>query len=114
MARVEELEVRLRPLDDLRRVGVHVHREEGHRLDGVELAEDRGHEGEVVRPVSRARRQLLQDPQHLVALLVLQLHDVVVQLDRGERLHEEARAGARGAVDDPGQLALVLGLQQQT
>ncbi len=49
----------------------------------------------------------------LVPLLVLQLHDVVVQLDRGQRLHEEARARARGAVDDPRQLALVLGLQQQ-
>ena len=57
--------------------------------------------------------ELLQDADDLAPLLVLQLDDVVVELDRGQRLDEEARPRARAAVDDARQLAPVLGLQQQ-
>ncbi len=100
-------------LDDLGRDRVHVAGEEGHGLDGVQLAQDRGRLAEVVGPVAHAARQLAQDPDHLAALLVLQGDDVVVQLDRGQRLHEQARPRAGRAVDDAGELAAMLRLQQQ-
>ena len=62
------------------------------------------------RPARVSSRRMRID---LGPLLVLQRDDVVVELDRGQRLDEEARARARAAVDDPRQLALVLGLEQQ-
>ena len=68
---------------------------------------------EIVGPVAHAHGQRLQDPDDLAPLLVLQLHDVVVEVDRGQRLHEHARPRARAAVHDPRDLAAVLGLQQQ-
>ena len=51
------------------------------------------------------RRQLLEDAHDLGALLVREGDDVVVQLDRRQRLDEEARARAGAAVDDARQLA---------
>ena len=58
-------------------------------------------------------RQLAQDAHDLGPLLVLERHDVVVQLHRRHRLDEQARAGAGAAVDDAGELAAVLGLQEE-
>ncbi len=111
MARVQELQPTV--LYDLGRGRVHVAREEGHRLHRVQLAQDRGRARQVVRPVADPARQLAQDPDHLAALLVLQGDDVVVQLDRGQRLHEQAGPRAGRAVDDPGELAAMLRLQEQ-
>ena len=100
-------------LDHLRCLGVHVFRDQGHGLCGVELPEDRRHLHQVLRAVSGPGRQILEDAHDLTPLLVLQRHDVVVELHGGERLDEQARPGARAAVDDPGQLALVVGLQEK-
>ena len=113
MTRVEELELGPRALHDLRRVRVHRHRQERHRLDGVELAQCLGHRGDGIGALTDLGRELLQDADDLAPLGVLQLDDVVVELDRGQRLDEQARARARAAVDDARQLPLLLGLQQQ-
>ena len=59
------------------------------------------------------RRQVGEDAHDLRALVLGQPHDVVVHLHRRHRLDEEARPGARRAVDDPRHLPAVLGLQQQ-
>ena len=67
---------------------------------------------EVVGPIAHAHGQRLEDQHDLAPLLVLQLDDVVVELDRGQRLDEDARPGARAAVHDARDLAAVLGLQQ--
>ena len=113
VAAVDELQLRSRPFDDLGRVRVHRPRQERHRLHGVELAQHLGHRLDRVGALGDAGRELLQDAHDLAPLRVLHLDDVVVELDRRQRLDEEARAGAGAAVDDAGELALLLGLQQQ-
>ena len=112
MARVEELDALLL-VDDLGGLRVHVDRELRHRLNGVELPEDRGELRDRVRALAGPPRQIAQDAHDLGPLLVLQRDDVVVELDGGQGLDEEARARAGAAVDDPRQLALLLRLEQQ-
>ena len=113
MAGVDQLELGPRALEDLRRVRVHRDRQQRHRLDRVELAERRGHRLDRGGARADAGGELLQDAHDLAPLGVLQLDDVVVELDRRQRLDEQARARARAAVDDAGELAPLLGLQQQ-
>ena len=72
------------------------------RLDDVEL----GGGVERLPKLDRLRAErigeLPQDAVHLFALLLLERDDLVVDLDRAERLEIEARAAARAAVDDAG------------
>ncbi len=90
----------------------HVAGQHGQGLDRVQLAHGFGRSAEVVGPVAHADGQRLQDPDDLAPLLVLKLDDVVVEVDRGQRLHEHALPRARASVHDPRDLAAVLGLQQ--
>ena len=50
---------------------------------------------------------------HLFALLLLERHDLVVDLDRAQRLQIEAGAAAGAAVDDAGNRRAVLGLDDE-
>src|SRR5262249_60139035 len=54
-----------------------------------------------------------QNPPDLFGLLLLERDDVVVDFDGAERLEEQAGAARRGAVDDAGNAAAVLGLHHQ-
>ena len=57
--------------------------------------------------------QFEQDAMDFLGLLLEQGDDVVVDLDRAERLEEEARAARRAAVHDAGNRRALLGAHQQ-
>ncbi len=109
MAGVHELQLRAHH----GRGGVHVTGQEGHGLCRIQLPEHVRRALEVARVLAHARGQVLEDANDLPPLFVLQGDDVVVQLDRGQRLHEEARPRTRAAVDDARDLAAVLGLEEK-
>ena len=96
---------RERRLDAVDRLG-----EARPRLQHVELGR------RVDRPlqVGRARAERVgqreQDAADLLGLLLLERDDVVVDLDRAERLEKQARAARRRAVHDARNAAAVLGL----
>ncbi len=57
--------------------------------------------------------QRQQNPADLLGFLLLERDDVVVDLDRAERLEKQARAAARAAVDDARNRGAVLGADDQ-
>ena len=57
--------------------------------------------------------QVPQNAMHLFALLLLERHDLVVDLDRAERLEIEAGAAAGAAVNDAGNRRAMLGLDDE-
>ena len=105
MARLGQVQLEI--LGDLRLDRAHVAGEEGLRLRRVQLAQDGDRQGQVVGAVAHARGQLGEDADHLAPLLVLQLDDVVVELDRGQGLHEHAlrpSPSCRGRCPGPGRV----------
>ena len=68
--------------------------------------------GRPRRPRKRVG-QREQDAADLLGLLLLERDDVVVDLDRAERLEKQAGAARRGAVHDAGNAAPMLGLHDE-
>ena len=60
---------------------------------------------QVRRPAPERVRQREQDAADFLVLLLLERDDVVVDLDRAERLEEQARAARGAAVHDAGNRA---------
>jgi hypothetical protein len=71
------------------------------------------HDPQVARTLAEPIGERQQNPEDLLALALLELDDVVVDLDGGGRLEEQAGAAGRTAVDDAGHVAAVLGAHQQ-
>ena len=78
--------------------------EPGGRIDGP---------FEIVGAAAERIGEGQQDAPDLFVLLLLQLHDVVVDLDRAQRLEIEAGAAARAAVNDAGDRPAVFGPDDQ-
>ena len=89
--------------------GVHHVGEPGPRLQQIELLGDGEAHPEVAGAVAEPIGERQQDAEDLLGLLLLERHDVVVDLDGGHRLEEQAGAAGRGAVDDARNRRLVLG-----
>ena len=111
MARLAQLDVSGRGQHRLHRV--HEVGQPGPRLQQVELLGHRHAHAEVATAAAEAIGERQQDAEDLLGFFFLQRHDVVVRLDRGHRLDEEARAGRRRAVHDAGNRRLVLGPHHQ-
>ena len=79
----------------------------------VELGRDVDRALEIVGPAAERVGQRQQDAADLLGLLLLERDDVVVDLDRLERLEEQAGAAGRGAVHDAGNRRAVLGAHHQ-
>ena len=87
--------------------------EPGPRLDDVELARRLDRPLHVVAAAAERVGQRQQDAQDLFMLLFFERDDVVVDFDRAERLEKQAGAARRRAVDDAGNGAAMLGLDDE-
>ena len=81
---------------------VHQDREAGARLEDVELGGRVDRSLQLAGAPSKRIRQRQQNPPDLFLLLLLERDDVVVDLDRAQRLEEQACAAARTPVHDAG------------
>ena len=68
---------------------------------------------QIERPAPELVRQREQDAPDLLGFLLLERHDVVVDLDGAQRLEEQAGAARRTAVDDARDGRAVLGAHHQ-
>ena len=68
---------------------------------------------EIDRPAAERVGQREEDPMDLGGLLLFEGNDVVVDLDRAERLEKQAGAARRAAVDDAGNRGPVLGAHDE-
>src|SRR2546423_9331465 len=109
MARV--MEAKLRSLGKFRHSGIEVPRESSAREDAVEIGKRLccGEERTVQR--LQAFRELEQDAQNFRAFLFPELHELVVGLDRFERLDKPGLARSAGAVNNSGNAAATFGAQ---
>ena len=83
-------------------------REPGAGLDDVELGGGRDGAAQVQPAAPQPVRQGQQDAPDLVGLVLLEGDDVVVDLDRAQRLEEQAGPASRAAVHDAGDRASML------
>ena len=99
---------RERRLDAVDRLG-----EARARLQDVELGRRLDRPLHVAARAAERVGQREQDAPDLLGLLLLERDDVVVDLDRAERLEKQARAARRRAVHDAGNAAAMLGLDDE-
>jgi hypothetical protein len=88
-------------------------REAGPRLKDVQLGGRLDGALQIEAAMAQRIAQRQEDPPDLFDLLLLERDDVVVDLDSAERLQKQAGAAGRCAVDDAGNRAAVLCLDDQ-
>jgi len=98
---------------DRRLDAAHQGREAGLGLDHVELGRGVQRPLQIERPAAEGIGERQQDAPDLRRFLLLQRHDLVVDVHRAEGLEVEARAARRAAVNDPGDGRPVLGADDQ-
>ena len=82
-------------------------------LDDIQLRCDVDCSPQIVRSRAEIVGQRQQDAADFFGLLLFERDDVVVDLDRGQRLEKQARAARRCAVDDARDGGAMLGPDNQ-